>query len=150
MCNSKYYYKLCNHLYCTCIDSVFFLILEKFSVLPPSLQKQSSISGSVSLPALSAFTQAESKFDPPKKKISVDVTDGKEMDGIAKEHSSLPFEQRRPSKQLEHLFHVGSSEALLEEKRLKEEQKLKEYKAAAKEVKTVMIIWCMYFIILYF
>ena len=124
---------LCLHRFC------FFFDLEKFSALPPSLQKQSSISGSLSLPTLSAFTQEDTKFDPHKPKISVDVTDGKEMDEIVKRRSSLPLERRRPSKQLEHLFHVGSTEALLEEKRLEEEQKLKEYKAATKEVRTDMI-----------
>ena len=107
--------------------------------MPPSLQKQSSISGSVSLPALSAFIQLESNFDPHKPKASLDMTDGKELDETAT-RSVLPLEGRRPSKQLEHLFRVGHSEALLEEKRLEEEQKLKEYRAATKEVRNYICI----------
>ena len=57
------------------------------------------------------------------------MTDGKETDNAST--------RRRPSKQLEHLFEksiLGNDMALLEEKRLEEEQKLKEYRAASKEV----------------
>ena len=104
------------------------LSVEKFSVLPPSLQKQSSISGSVSLPMLSAFQQAQLNLDIQKPVASLDVTDGKETD-----HA---LTRRRPSKQLEHLFKLGNNTALLEEKRVEEEQKLKEYRAASKEVTT--------------
>lgn len=115
-----------------CNSYITFLIyLDKFSVLPPSLQKQSSISGSISLPMLSAFQQAELKLDAHKPKTSLDVTDGKELDDA--------LTRRRPSKQLEHLFEIsnlGNDKALLEEKRLEEEQKLKEYRASSKEVRT--------------
>ena len=104
------------------------LSVEKFSVLPPSLQKQSSISGSVSLPTLSAFQQAQLNLDVQKPVASLDMTDGKETDDA--------LTRRRPSKQLEHLFKLGDNTALLEEKRLEEEQKLKEYRAASKEVTT--------------
>ena len=70
----------------------------------------------------------------------MDMIDGKEIDEAAT-RSVLRLEGRRPSKQLEHLFHVGDqTEALLEEKRLEEEQKLKEYRAATKEVRKIIII----------
>lgn len=110
------------------------LIIEKFSVLPPSLQKQTSISGSISLPALSALLVEKSSLDPHKLKASSDVTDGKEVD-----KTSTYTQQRRPSAQLEHLIektYLHNNEALLEEKRLEEEQKLKEYREASKEVST--------------
>lgn len=87
------------------------------------------ISGSFSFPMLSALQQNELNIDPRKPKVSLDVTDGN-IDKI--------LTRRRPSKQLEHLFeksNLGNDKALLEEKRIEEEQKLKEYREASKEVR---------------
>ena len=68
------------------------------------------------------------------------MPDGKQLDKAAM-RGVLPLGGRRPSQQLEHLFRLGdNNEALLEEKRLEEEQKLKEYRAATKEVRKWILL----------
>jgi len=85
---------------------------------------------------LSIFLEDKSNLDSHKPKTSLDTIDGKGLDETST-YCTLPRGKRRPSKQLEHLFektNLRDDNVLLEEKRLEEEQKLKEYKEASKEV----------------
>ena len=76
------------------------------------------------------------------------MPDGKQLDEAATTRGVLPLKGRRPSQQLEHLFRIGNNnEALLEEKRLEEEQKLKEYRAATKEVRKWILLNQQFFML---
>jgi len=100
--------------------------------LPPSIQRQSSIPESFSMPTLSL----SALIDTPtrQKKLSLDTTDSDIDVNATSGYCTLP-RAPRSTKRLEHLFaKIKDDDALLEEKRIEEEQKLKEYKEAPKEV----------------
>jgi len=114
-------------------NTVFCFFTDKFSVLPPSLQKQSSIPESISMPTLSVSALVDST-PTNHKKLSLDTIDGHKDVDATSDYCTLPRAPKSCQK-LEHLFAViKHDDVLLEENRIEEEKKLKEYKEAPKEV----------------